>query len=103
MDKILLETDAPDALPHLNVGSLVWVPGDPYVPLEFQEKLQYQFRSGRLSNEQGSSVQDTRIEGVDSSVQKKALNHPANIYTVRGTILYFHTALFLNNISMLNN
>lgn len=82
MDRILLETDAPDALPHLSLGSLIRVPGDPSVPLEFQEKLQYELRSDRVSNEHGTPVQDNRIEGVDSSVQKKALNHPANIYTV---------------------
>ncbi|XP_057864678.2 uncharacterized protein LOC131072520 [Cryptomeria japonica] len=81
-DRILLETDAPDALPHLNLGSLVWVPGDPLVPLEFQEKLQYQLRSDTVSNEYATPVQDNRLKGFDSSVQKKALNHPANIYTV---------------------
>lgn len=82
-DRILLETDAPDALPHVNPGSLVWVPGDPTVPEELQERLEDQLTSDRVSAEPSSSIHEgITKKGGDLSFPKKALNHPANIYSV---------------------
>lgn len=37
-DRLLLETDCPDALPHVDPSWLVWVPGDPNAPSERAEQ-----------------------------------------------------------------
>ncbi|GMH30331.1 hypothetical protein Nepgr_032174 [Nepenthes gracilis] len=56
-DRILLETDAPDALPKSDLGSLFPVQGDGSIPLEFQSQ-------------------------ATSELAKEMLNHPANIHIV---------------------
>lgn len=82
-DRILLETDAPDALPRVNPGSLVWVPGDPAVPEELQTQLEGQLTLDRVSAELSSSIHEgITKKGDDFSSPKKALNHPANLYSV---------------------
>ncbi|KAF3793235.1 putative metal-dependent hydrolase [Nymphaea thermarum] len=58
-ERILLETDAPDALPQSDMGSLKWVPGDANAPPQLEH------------------------QGTESrAISNKALNHPANIFTV---------------------
>ncbi|EFJ32128.1 hypothetical protein SELMODRAFT_169176 [Selaginella moellendorffii] len=56
MDRILLETDAPDALPVVDSSMLSWIPDDP-----------------------AGSPADESLEELAKS---KALNHPANILSV---------------------
>ncbi|MCO5606842.1 hypothetical protein L7F22_061033 [Adiantum nelumboides] len=57
LDRILIETDAPDAIPKVDLSSLVWVPGDANAPVE----------------------ENDADKGKDFPSQ--ALNHPANIKT----------------------
>ena len=57
LDRILLETDAPDALPKVEPTSLLWVPGDPEAPT-------------------------TNHDNVQETFPSQALNHPANIKSV---------------------
>ncbi|KAF7801981.1 TatD-related deoxyribonuclease [Senna tora] len=67
-DRILLETDAPDALPKSNIDSLFFIDGDTSLP----EDLHGQTTPPSTS---GSSL--------DASVlPKETLNHPANICSV---------------------
>eukprot|EP01018_Ginkgo_biloba_P016771 Gb_38933 [translate_table: standard] len=83
-DRILLETDAPDALPRVNPGSLVWVPGDPSVPQELKEHSEGKVISsvGILAKEE-SHIQEGGTNKRDYlSLPKNTLNHPANIYSV---------------------
>lgn len=73
-DRILLESDAPDALPKSNLGTLRWVEGDDSVPQELQ-------------NQGGNSTPNvnhpTDLALTDSStLPKETFNHPANIHCV---------------------
>lgn len=76
LDRILLETDAPDALPKVDLKSLVWVPEDPSAPSLGDENKE--------GDEQSYCSEGNRTatqENKESSV-KGALNHPANIQAV---------------------
>lgn len=73
-DRILLETDAPDALPKSNLGDLFLVEGDPSLPSELQAL-------GENPHLRANSVMsDTGKEA--SELPKEMLNHPANIHNV---------------------
>ncbi|KAL5985771.1 hypothetical protein ACLOJK_027758 [Asimina triloba] len=80
-ERILLESDAPDALQKANVSSLLWVEGDTSVPPELQSR-------GRNSDSNDGRSFDHALDNVsDSSVLlKEALNHPANIHNVLGYV-----------------
>ncbi|VVB14944.1 unnamed protein product [Arabis nemorensis] len=65
-DRILLETDSPDALPKAEASCLYFVEGDPSVP------------------EVGNSVPDQDFNLM--KLPKETLNHPANIHTVLGYV-----------------
>ncbi|KAI5082016.1 hypothetical protein GOP47_0001759 [Adiantum capillus-veneris] len=58
LDRILIETDAPDAVPKVEPSSLMWVPGDANAPAQLSDA--------------------GKVEDISS----QALNHPANIKTV---------------------
>ncbi|CAF2343439.1 unnamed protein product, partial [Brassica napus] len=72
-DRILLETDSPDALPKSESGTLYFVEGDP-----------------SLLPEEGNSSQDLESNASSSGgsmkLPKETLNHPANIHTVLGYV-----------------
>ncbi|KAL0751368.1 hypothetical protein Bca101_033371 [Brassica carinata] len=80
-DRILLETDSPDALPRSESGTLYFVQGDP-----------------SLLPEKGNSSQDLESNASSSGgsmkLPKETLNHPANIHTVLG---YVARLLDMNN------
>ncbi|TQD72214.1 hypothetical protein C1H46_042253 [Malus baccata] len=67
-ERILLETDAPDALPKSELGSLHLVEGDASFPKELQ--------SQETSSAPVASASDAL------TLPKEALNHPANIHNV---------------------
>lgn len=58
LDRMLLETDAPDGLPKLDPSSLMWIPGDANAPVEGSDDIK------------------------DKNLTSQALNHPANIKSV---------------------
>ncbi|KAK4272283.1 hypothetical protein QN277_020864 [Acacia crassicarpa] len=66
-DRILLETDAPDALPNSNIDSLFFIEGDASLPEHIR----------------GNSTPSTSSSSTDASMlPKETLNHPANIRNV---------------------
>lgn len=65
LDRILLETDAPDALPKVDPSSLMWVPGDTEAPTEATDACVNQHDAIK-----------------DKNLPSQALNHPANITSV---------------------
>lgn len=74
-DRLLLETDCPDALPRLNVDSLVWVSGDPDAP--------FGSKCCQHDDDDGSKAEKIK-QGDDNwattrKTGKGALNQPANI------------------------
>jgi len=73
-DRILLETDAPDAVPRCNLDSLFLVEGDPSLPPELKAlgENPQSMATHALSDE----VKD------ESKLPKEMLNHPANIHNV---------------------
>jgi TatD DNase family protein len=77
-DRLLLETDCPDALPRLDVDSLVWVSGDPDAP--FGSKC---CRHDDDDDDDGSKAEEIKQGDVNSATTRKpgkgALNQPANI------------------------
>ncbi|XP_058084762.1 uncharacterized protein LOC131232502 isoform X2 [Magnolia sinica] len=76
-ERILLESDAPDALPKSNLSSLLWVEGDTSVPHELQSQGQNSDLHGDLSPDHACyTLTDT------STLPKETLNHPANIHNV---------------------
>ncbi|KAF5201123.1 3'-5' ssDNA/RNA exonuclease TatD [Thalictrum thalictroides] len=73
-ERILLESDSPDALPNSNLGSLLWVPGDATVPQELHNQ-------GKLPDV--SISMDCQSHASDAlTLPKETLNHPANIHNV---------------------
>lgn len=80
-----METDAPDALPKSELGSLFLIDGDPSIPEELQGQ------GGKLS----TSSDLTRDEKDASTLPKETFNHPANIQNVRASC--FHPHFFLLN------
>ncbi|KAJ1389315.1 TatD family [Sesbania bispinosa] len=76
-DRILLETDAPDALPKSNTDSLLFVEGDTSLPKELQDQRTASFSGS------GSSPGNTSHASIDASMlPKETLNHPANIHNL---------------------
>ncbi|WRX24301.1 3'-5' ssDNA/RNA exonuclease TatD-like - like 3 [Theobroma cacao] len=76
-ERILLESDAPDALPNSELGSLFLVDEDPSLPQEF-------FAQGRSSASNICTPSDHQsLASRDASaLPKEMLNHPANIHNV---------------------
>lgn len=74
-ERILLESDAPDALPNSELGSLFLVDGDPCLPEDFHAQ-------GEASND--GSIPEIHKQTVRDALKlpKDMLNHPANIHTV---------------------
>ncbi|CAO2823787.1 unnamed protein product [Amaranthus hypochondriacus] len=73
-DRILLETDAPDAVPKLDLNDLFLVEGDPSLPPRLQ---------ARGENSQLRAMDDMSVvEKEASGLPKDMLNHPANIRKV---------------------
>ncbi|GAB2232596.1 hypothetical protein Drorol1_Dr00011638 [Drosera rotundifolia] len=70
-DRILLETDAPDALPRSDLGSLVSVEGTPSIPLDKSKEPD--------SNDDSKASTGTKEA---SALPKESLNHPANLHIV---------------------
>ncbi|XP_027358475.1 uncharacterized protein LOC113867383 [Abrus precatorius] len=76
-DRILLETDAPDALPTSSIDSLYFVEGDISLPEELHG------RRTTSSSTSGSSLDNSSHVLTDASMlPKETLNHPANIHNV---------------------
>ena len=93
-ERILLESDAPDALPNSELGSLFLVDEDPSLPQEFLPQ-------GRSSASNVSIPSDKQsFTSRDASTLPKDMpNHPANIHSVcfllqfKGTFdIYLHPA-----------
>ncbi|KAE9612511.1 hypothetical protein Lal_00033267 [Lupinus albus] len=74
-DRILLETDAPDALPTSNIDSLFFVEGDTSLPKELHDQITSSSTSTSLSN-------SSQVVTDASMLSKETLNHPANIHSV---------------------
>ncbi|RDX73609.1 yabD, partial [Mucuna pruriens] len=75
-DRILLETDAPDALPKSNIDSLHFI-GDTSLAEELHAK------TTTSSSTSGSSLGNSSLALGDASMlPKETLNHPANIHNV---------------------
>ncbi|KAI4350391.1 hypothetical protein L6164_004850 [Bauhinia variegata] len=75
-DRILLETDAPDALPKSSTDSLFLVEGDPSLPEELHGRRTSSTISGTSSSNSSHALTDA------SMLPKETLNHPANIHNV---------------------
>ncbi|KAL0735665.1 hypothetical protein Bca4012_011875 [Brassica carinata] len=73
-DRILLETDSPDALPKLESGSLYFVEGDPSLSEEGNSSHDLDSAPNEKPNASGGSG--------SMKLPKETLNHPANIHTV---------------------
>lgn len=90
-----METDAPDALPKSELGSLFLIDGDPSIPEELQGQ------GGKLS----TSSDLTRDEKDASALPKGTFNHPANIQNVRAffafTPIFSYKCISLFFISVL--
>ncbi|XP_073221376.1 uncharacterized protein [Cicer arietinum] len=76
-DRILLETDAPDALPKSNIDSLLFVEGD----TSLVEELHRQ-RTTSSSTSDLSPADSPQVFTDASMLPKETLNHPANILNV---------------------
>ncbi|KFK25980.1 hypothetical protein AALP_AA8G187600 [Arabis alpina] len=75
-DRILLETDSPDALPKAEASCLYFVEGDPSLPEEGNSALDQDSVANEKSNASSDSMK----------LPKETLNHPANIHTVLGYV-----------------
>ncbi|XP_057544156.1 uncharacterized protein LOC130823538 [Amaranthus tricolor] len=73
-DRILLETDAPDAVPKLDLNDLFLVEGDP----SLSPRLQTLGENPHLRAKDDMSVVEKEAPGLP----KEMLNHPANIQKV---------------------
>ncbi|XP_062147449.1 uncharacterized protein LOC133856076 [Alnus glutinosa] len=82
-ERILLESDAPDALPKSELDSLFMVDGDPSIPEELEG------HGGNLSSNVGTSSNLSHTVRDASTLPKEALNHPANIQNVLSYVSYF--------------
>ncbi|KAJ8771335.1 hypothetical protein K2173_026512 [Erythroxylum novogranatense] len=78
LDRILLETDAPDALPNKELDSLSLVAGDDFVTERIHSE-------GENSASSTDSLLATSDSGNQSS-SKETFNHPANIHLVLGYV-----------------
>ncbi|XP_074269931.1 uncharacterized protein LOC141592935 [Silene latifolia] len=79
-DRILLETDAPDALPSVNFDSLFIVEGDSSLPPELQGRGESPYLRG--NGDMPDVVKDAPVP------PKGMLNHPANIHKVLGYVAF---------------
>lgn len=77
MERILLETDAPDALPNAALDSLFLVDGDPSLSQEV-----YAQKEGLATNFVVESDDQSPAPRDLSTLPKETLNHPANIHNV---------------------
>ncbi|KDP39579.1 hypothetical protein JCGZ_02599 [Jatropha curcas] len=76
-DRILLETDSPDAVPNSNLDSLFLVDGDKSAPEGIQSQGEnFGSNTASLSNDRSHPSTDA------SSLPRETLNHPANILNV---------------------
>ncbi|KAG6620473.1 hypothetical protein I3842_Q067200 [Carya illinoinensis] len=82
-ERILLESDAPDALPKSELDSLFMVDGDPFIPEELQGQ------GGKFSSNDGSSSNFSYSVRDVSTLPKDTLNHPANIQNVLDYVASF--------------
>ncbi|XP_041009728.1 uncharacterized metal-dependent hydrolase YabD [Juglans microcarpa x Juglans regia] len=82
-ERILLESDAPDALPKSERDSLFMVDGDPSIPEELQGQ------GGKFSSNDGSSSNFSYAVRDVSTMPKDTLNHPANIQNVLDYVASF--------------
>ncbi|KAG6671195.1 hypothetical protein I3843_Q009300 [Carya illinoinensis] len=82
-ERILLESDAPDALPKSELDSLFMVDGDPSIPEELQGQ------GGKFSSNDGSSSNFSYAVRDVSTLPKDTLNHPANIQNVLDYVASF--------------
>ena len=93
MGRILLESDAPDALPKSDLDSLFWVEKDSSASEELQTKdVNSASSSGNLS--------DNPAVGSKSVLPQETLNHPANIHSVSLWLSPFFFHLFLLYFSL---
>ncbi|CAI8595276.1 unnamed protein product [Vicia faba] len=76
-DRILLETDAPDALPKSNINSLFFVEGDTSVAEEIHGQ-----RTTSSSTPDSSLANSSQVVTDALMLPKETLNHPANIHNV---------------------
>eukprot|EP00257_Ricinus_communis_P018912 XP_015577743.1 uncharacterized protein LOC8284269 isoform X1 [Ricinus communis] len=74
-DRILLETDAPDAVPTSNTSSLFLVDGDKSVPEGINSK-------GENSSSNATVLSNDQTYASKDALSLPSLNHPANIHTV---------------------
>lgn len=82
-DRILLESDAPDALPKSDTGSLFLVEEDPSIPKEITAQV------GDTVLDVPTSANSISTAEVDTStLPKEMLNHPANIHNVRIVVTF---------------
>ncbi|XP_021858390.2 uncharacterized protein [Spinacia oleracea] len=73
-DRILLETDAPDALPNSKLGDLFLVEGDPSLTPELQALGENPYLRAHSDL--------SEVEKEVPELSKEMLNHPANIHNV---------------------
>ncbi|XP_058722696.1 uncharacterized protein LOC131594544 [Vicia villosa] len=78
-DRILLETDAPDALPKSNINSLFFVEGDTSLAEEIHRQ---RTTSSSTSDSFPSNSNSSQVVTDASMLPKETLNHPANIHNV---------------------
>lgn len=76
-DRMLLETDAPDALPKSNIDSLFFVEGDTSLDNEVHGQT-----STSSSTSDSSAANPSQVLTDASMLPKDTLNHPANIHNV---------------------
>lgn len=76
-DRMLLETDAPDALPKSNIDSLFFVEGDTSLDNEVHGQT-----STSSSTSDSSPANPSQVLTDASMLPKDTLNHPANIHNV---------------------
>lgn len=76
-DRMLLETDAPDALPKSNIDSLFFVEGDTSLDNELHGQ-----RTTSSSTSDSSPANSSQVLTDTSMLPKETLNHPANIHNV---------------------
>ncbi|GBG59145.1 hypothetical protein CBR_g32162 [Chara braunii] len=82
LDRLLLETDCPDALPYVDLGLLQWVPNDPNGLRQGQSHGAGSNVSSSKGSMGGSTVGGDGDGSGKPAFPKGALNHPANITQV---------------------
>lgn len=82
---MLLETDAPDALPKSNIDSLFFVEGDTSLDNEIHGQT-----STSSSTSDSSPANPSQVLTDASMLPKDTLNHPANIHNVSSSSIFLH-------------